>query len=325
MRRSLRISAVVFGSIALALGVCAQAVPSLVNYQGRLTDETGAALPDGRYTLAFRLYNTAVPITGELLIWGQQQEVSLRGGIFNVLLGAPGGTAITGAAVNDLAFAFTSASRFLELQVVRDPATLVHRTILPRQQLLSTPYAFESGRAHSLVTDLADALCPPGSIMAFGGAADAVPEGWLLCDGRALPKTDPRYARLYAAIRTGWGEPDQSSFRVPDVRGLFLRGLDDSPVTGPANRDTDRDGRGPVHPGGNTSNRVGSYEGDTILVHDHEIRRISIVALNGTGWGFDPLQSLTKGGGTSVGRTEDAGTGSETRPKNVAVNYIIKY
>ena len=46
---------------------------------------------------------------------------------------------------------------------------------------------------------------PPGTIVAWGGAADtaSVPVGWLLCDGSAVARTT--YANLFAAIGINFG------------------------------------------------------------------------------------------------------------------------
>jgi len=134
----------------------AQGVPALMNYQGRLTDENGAPLPDGIYRLAFRLYTNAVPpanTASDPVIWGRQYDVNLIEGGFNVILGATGaGPVAEAAAVNDLGFAFNSPNRFLELRIVRDGSGAeVNRTILPRQQLLSAPYAVRADTAYAIV------------------------------------------------------------------------------------------------------------------------------------------------------------------------------
>jgi phage-related tail fiber protein len=62
-----------------------------------------------------------------------------------------------------------------------------------------------------------------GSVTAF--AMPTPPEGWLVCDGSAVSRTD--YADLYAAIGTVWGEGDEiTTFNLPDLRGEFIRGFD---------------------------------------------------------------------------------------------------
>lgn len=52
------------------------------------------------------------------------------------------------------------------------------------------------------------------------------PSNWLRCNGAAVSRTS--YAALFAAIGTAFGVGDGSStFNLPDLRGEFLRGLDD--------------------------------------------------------------------------------------------------
>lgn len=74
---------------------------------------------------------------------------------------------------------------------------------------------------------------PAGSILAFAGAK--TPDSYLACDGSQYLKT--RYPDLYAALgdiyATQWDNekganfpaPAQGYFRVPDYRGIFLRGV----------------------------------------------------------------------------------------------------
>lgn len=63
--------------------------------------------------------------------------------------------------------------------------------------------------------------CPIGTINAYGGTT--APEGWLLCQGQALSRTE--YEDLFAVIGTNFGSGDGSTtFNIPDFRGEFLRG-----------------------------------------------------------------------------------------------------
>ena len=48
-------------------------------------------------------------------------------------------------------------------------------------------------------------------------AATTDMSGWLLCDGRALSRSD--FAQLFAVIGTAFGAPDLTSFSLPDFRG----------------------------------------------------------------------------------------------------------
>ena len=144
----------------------AQSVPSLINYQGRLTDQTGAALPSANYGLQFRLWDSATNAAPGGLIWAQQQNVSVQAnGLFNVMLGAAGGSAVAGPtpAVDNLAFAFTSSNRFLGLTVVSSNGTVLAmpREIAPRQQFLSVPFAVKAASADAAAIA---ASVLPGSI-----------------------------------------------------------------------------------------------------------------------------------------------------------------
>lgn len=187
-------------------------------------------------------------------------------------------------------------------------------------QLPSSPY---SEVAHNAT------LFPAGMIMPFAGPVENIPAGWLLCDGSAVSRSE--YANLYDAIGVCWGTGDNATtFNLPDLRGMFLRG-----VSGDSGNDPDADSRVVLTDnGGNTGNNVGSYQGDAI-------RNITGL-VNGSGiswpdiWGEGAFQTMTSSGGHSSsssgngrGFTFDASrvvpVGGDNRPKNVYVTYIIKY
>src|SRR5687767_11579554 len=80
---------------AAALIATAHAQPAYVNYQGRLTDDIGQALPGGAYRLTFNIYDAP---TGGNLIWGpflcdgvagtgHSALAMVANGRFNVVLG----------------------------------------------------------------------------------------------------------------------------------------------------------------------------------------------------------------------------------------------
>lgn len=338
-------------TFAALFGVSAQTVPPLMNYQGRLTDEAGAPLPDGTYRLAFRLYSNAVSVPSETLVWGREYEATVLGGVFNVVLGAAGGGPVSEtAAVNDLTFAFTEPNRFLELRIVRDAVgNTTPRTILPRQQLLSSPYALT---AASLIKEFQEALNPPGTIVAYGGAN--VPPGWLLCDG--TPYSAASYPKLFAAIQTAWGagyvgEAKVGDFNVPDLRGVFLRGVNGARSGSFA--DADALQRTISNLGGNSQNTVGSMQASQVGEHTHggdtatangnltaqihvnasnnvHGRHRTIASWNGNDYGANGealgLETGATRGAIVVGVTSANNTNTtEARPVNAYVHYIIKY
>jgi len=164
-------------------------------------------------------------------------------------------------------------------------------------------------------TNGADATAPVGAVVAYAGASP--PAGWLLCDGSAVDRT--AYAALFAAIGSAWGGGDGSTtFNLPDMRGRFLRGTNHA--TG---RDPDAGSRLASAPGGNTGDNVGSLQNDQLRSHNHAYT---------TMWQDSGIVSGHMQGGSSTSYTiwnYSFGTlftgGSETRPLNVGVNYIIKY
>lgn len=119
-----------------------------------------------------------------------------------------------------------------------------------------------------LVNAVKEALCPPGSIIAFAGATP--PNGWLLCDGTALKSAE--YPGLHAAIGTAWGNgsndaDSQTNFNLPDLRGMFLRGVNGTRADTYA--DTASGSRLSEF-GGSAGNQVGSYQPQYVQLHAHK-------------------------------------------------------
>lgn len=66
-------------------------------------------------------------------------------------------------------------------------------------------------------------MSPVGSLMDYAGAQP--PSGWMVCDGRALPRDT--YSALFQSIGTYWGSGDGSTtFNIPDLRGRVTVGAD---------------------------------------------------------------------------------------------------
>lgn len=177
---------------------------------------------------------------------------------------------------------------------------------------------------------------PKGMIAPFGRIEP--PEGWLICDGSTLNALqDVMYRSLFDAIGTTWGGTGETNFQIPDLRGEFLRGW-----AGGSSNDPDAASRA----GGDA---VGSSQTDAFQNHQHVIAQGS-QAGSISGEGTTTQGSTASGGGDHTtthnavlvsGAFTGAVTGtlstnirstygtprisSETRPKNVAVLYCIKY
>ncbi len=136
--------------------IAAQTVPPLVNYQGRLSNPDGSPLPTADYTLTFNIYDAP---TNGTLVWGPQvfdgavaaghgARIPVVQGYFNVMLGPVD----THATIRSLADAFNGTigiptlgeSRYVEVTVSNRPP------ILPRQQILTTPFAFQTANSAKL-------------------------------------------------------------------------------------------------------------------------------------------------------------------------------
>lgn len=66
-----------------------------------------------------------------------------------------------------------------------------------------------------------DEVIPAGAVLAI--ATSNIPEGFLLCNGAAVSRTD--YARLFEAIGTIYGAGDgETTFNLPDLRDRFIEG-----------------------------------------------------------------------------------------------------
>jgi microcystin-dependent protein len=70
---------------------------------------------------------------------------------------------------------------------------------------------------------------PAGVVLPFAGST--APQGYLLCDGGAVSRTD--YADLFAAIGTVYGAGDgATTFNVPDLSGRVVLGVSQSHALG---------------------------------------------------------------------------------------------
>jgi microcystin-dependent protein len=143
------------------------------------------------------------------------------------------------------------------------------------------------------------AAVPVGSITMHG--ANAAPAGWLECDGAQVSRTT--YAGLFAAIGTVFGIGDGSTtFNVPDLRGEFVRGWDNGRSIDPARA-------------------FGSAQGDEFKSHTHSVTPPAANDDSSSG-----LTTTGTGGAETITPYNTAATGgSETRPRNIALMFIIKF
>ena len=136
--------------------------------------------------------------------------------------------------------------------------------------------------------DTAIIFVPTGTISAFGGST--APTGYLECNGQSTSG----YAALAAVVGAN----------VPDLRGEFIRGWDNSR-------------------GVDSGRTLGSTQTDDFGSHFHTLNATSRI---GTGSGSQWPAGWSRHDTGTTGDTKNTNSqgGTETRPRNVALMYIIK-
>lgn len=167
-------------------------------------------------------------------------------------------------------------------------------------------------------------MAPVSAVTYF--ARNSAPTGWLKANGAAVSRT--AYSDLFAAIGTVFGAGDGfNTFNVPDLRGEFLRGVDDGRGVdvGRAfgSRQTD-DNKAHSHTA--SSGTAGEHSHSQTTGQYNEDG-------NGNPWASgDPNRqegSLTWSTGSAGSHshtiTVQSSGGSESRPRNVALLACIKF
>ena len=149
------------------------------------------------------------------------------------------------------------------------------------------------------------------------------PSVWLKANGAAVSRTT--YAALFAAIGTTFGAGDgRTTFNLPDLRGEFIRGLDDG-------RNIDRERRLGTAQGDAIRNITGKLDGSA-MGSGNQVLEGKMIASGAIGTTYQQRQWSGDQGGwgeQSVSFDFDASrvvpTANENRPRNVALLACIKY
>lgn len=192
------------------------------------------------------------------------------------------------------------------------------------------------------IAGLVNGNMPVGTILAYGGNSAALPPGWLLCDGASV--TVKAYPELFAVIGRSFGGMNERVFNLPDFRGRFLRGVDHG-----SGRDPDSDLRQTSLYGGNFGDQVGSFQSYATAParnafhvgaaggHSHMYKDVYWMEYWGDAHVGSEMGSGARGDDDNKGCQFDRDTArvrdhvhkllggdSETRPVNIAVEWIIR-
>ncbi len=292
--------------------LAAQQSSPRISVQGTLKDSDGVSVPNGVQEITFKLFTA---LSGGTAVWEETANVTTKGGVYSHLLGSV--TPLDPADFNQTLF----------VGVVIDGTEL-----LPRTELAYSPY--------TLYVDYAGRSgngSPVGSVMPFAGMHTNVPAGWLLCNGQAL--TSAQYPELYSVLGTTWGNGSggingggANNFNVPDLRGEFMRGADlgrnvDNGRT--LGSSQDQATKAPATAFTGTTNSTGAHTHTNTAIQTpasiaHDGGDFAASACCGTYYGTITVQSSSAGDHSHTVNITGGGD-AETRPRNVAMNFIIKY
>lgn len=189
-------------------------------------------------------------------------------------------------------------------------------------------FAPNSVTADVLGVDVLPQLVPTGAVMPFAGAT--APDGWLMCAGQAVSRTD--YFNLFGLLGTAYGAGNgTTTFNVPDLRGRAVFGLDnlggiDAGRLSVANT---------LGGSGGAQTKSGSTASYTLTVadipaHTHDVSAVYGAAANNpsgvamsydTGTTGNRVVSKSIGGG---GGHSHAITAFDVMPPYLLLNHIIK-
>lgn len=187
-----------------------------------------------------------------------------------------------------------------------------------------------------------------GSIAPF--STPEAPEGWLECNGQEVDRQ--KYSELYKRIGDTFGKGDgKTTFKLPDLRGQFVRGWDRSGERDVASFQSDQiqthghNDAGHTHDSephehSFTTNIAGDHSNHLVIGQYRDVTSYSSSVLTGSlkvGCTYYNGGSHSHSGKTNsvtttintaysnITEPTQASHGAETRPKNIALLYCIKY
>lgn len=270
-----------------------------LSIQGIARDETNAAIANvDQLALSFTVYYFGAGNSEQVILTKTANVKTDNFGVFSYVLD------IDQSQYNQI----STHSAYLKV--------LQGSVVFSNEKLQAVPYAIYAQNG-----------VPTGSIMPFIGTV--APNGWLLCDGSAFPD-NASTASLKALL---------GSTNTPDLKGIFLRGIGNQCnaygcFTGPALKALQQDDiKSHLHGVNINTNTTGSHTHKTGFANDDYNGTaggntpVNKNGLEDDTWGADNRWLTSSSDGEHShnvsGNTATTG-GTETRPINYGVNYIIK-
>ena len=152
---------------------------------------------------------------------------------------------------------------------------------------------------------------PTGLILPYAAPVSvALPTGYLECDGAVV--SQGTYINLFAVIGSTYnlGGEGPTDFRLPDLRGYFIRGFG-------------------TNVDGTASAALGAKQADAFQGHFHQASGQASNTANGmSGYIGTATSAATSNDRVTSAITDGTNgtprTANETRPKNIAMRYLIK-
>jgi len=208
---------------------------------------------------------------------------------------------------------FTSSNSVSSSYALTSSYSLTNLTSSYSLTNVSSSYSLTSSFATSALTasyirNLYVDAVPIGTVMPF--ASSTAPTNWFECRGQEISTT--AYSSLYSIIGTSFnnGAEAVGNFRLPNLQGEFVRGWDNSR-------------------GVDSGRAFASLQLDALQGHYH-----GLYGSNGSGGSSVEISSNGVPPSTNTdkvlspvtdGTNGTPRTGSESRPRNIALMYCIKY
>ncbi len=333
--------------------------PRVIPFQAQVTDQDGALIEDGQYSVIFSLYDQAV---GGTPVWSERHtQIGVTQGALNVFLGS----------IEALGSVNFSQAKYLGITVdVDNVASSVEPEMVPRSVIIPAFHAKTAENSTKLAGN-------DWSAILVGGSNDPQTES---ISGQKLENEGITKSKL-ASGSVGTEEVEDGSIKIEDINSVSLGKIVPVgvilPFGGPKNqipdgwlycdgrgfdrttypllydvigqtwggdatielfhlpdlrgeflrgssdgtsRDPDRSSRVSRFAGGNTGDNVGTYQGHMFQAHTHTYDRRNSSVDDAAGSNSRTIQTS---GPIVVDNTSAAG-GDETRPRNATIYYIIK-